>query len=173
MDANGHPGRVPGAPARTSRTARPTAPAALLAAAIALVPILAAHAPAAAQTRFFPVEIHIDAGAAPLAAWQVELTYPAPRIAIVGIEGGDAPFAEAPYHDPRGLESGRVVVASFTLDPSPPRGRVRVARIHLADRGGPGAPDVPVGARLVVAADPDGNPIPARVEISHGQGGDR
>ena len=115
-----------------------------------LLPTLAS---AAEPARFLPLDVVVDTGGKPIAAYQFEFTYPAGSVSIVGIEGGDAPFTEAPFYDPKGLTAGRVVIAAFTTDPHPPAGRVRVARIHVMTRGdGPLA----TGARLVVAADPDG-----------------
>lgn len=142
----------------------------LLAAVLAVVTPAFPSSAHAGETRFYPVEIFIDAGEARLGAWQAELTFPAGRIAIVGLEGGDAPFVEAPYHDPRGLEAGRVIIAAFTLGPLPPTGRVRVGRIHLMDRGGS---STPIKARLIVAADPDGNEIEARIDVTAEKGRSR
>ena len=66
------------------------------------------------------------------AAWQVELVYPA-AAKIVGLEGGEPPFAEPPTYDRRGLEGGRILIAAYTLE----EGRfsaktLRVARMHFA-----------------------------------------
>ncbi len=63
-----------------------------------------------------------------------------------------------------------MIIAAFTLEPLPPAGRVRVARIHLMDRGGS---STPIAARLIVAADPDGNEIEARIDVAGGKGGPR
>lgn len=129
-----------------------------------LLPALAA---AAEHAHFLPLEIVIDTGGKPLAAYQFEFTYPAGSVSIVGIEGGDAPFTEAPFYDPKGLTAGRVVIAAFTTDPHPPAGRVRIARIHVMTRGdGPLA----AGARLLVAADPDGAAFTADIMLLEEKG---
>ncbi len=102
--------------------------------------------------RFVALDVFLDSGDRPLASWQFELASDA---RIVGIEGAKAP----PYYDPAALEAGRIVIASFTTDPDPPRGRVRVARLHLEERGA--AEHVP---KLVAAGGPGGARIDARIE---------
>lgn len=132
--------------------------------------LAAADAPAG-EPRFRAVDVIVDAGASPLAAYQVELTYDREAVSLVGLEGGDPPFSDAPYYDPRGLTAGRVVVASFTLDRSPPRGAVRVARVHLAERNGAARE---VDAQLAVAGTVGGAKIPAAVRlIPYAEGGGR
>lgn len=135
----------------------------LFSALVVLAAVLLASASGGAKgARFYPVDLYIDSGDLPLAAWQVELTYPAREVSLVGIEGGDAPFGEPPYYDPAGLSAGRVVIAAFTLDVAPKAGRARVATIHVMDGGGrPRAVEV----RLVLAADRDGNRIDARAQV--------
>ncbi|MBI5018591.1 MAG: hypothetical protein HZB55_24310 [Deltaproteobacteria bacterium] len=121
--------------------------------------------------RFRALDVVVDAGTRPLAAYQIELTYDRKAISLVGLEGGDPPFAEAPYYDPRGLTAGRVVVASFTLDRSPPRSAVRVARVHLAERTD-GAGEIT--ARVTVAGTVGGARIPASLRlIPYEEGGGR
>lgn len=121
------------------------------------------------ETRFFPVEVRVAAGARPLAAYQIEVRYDGAALRIVGLEGGDELFRNAPYFDPRGMEAGRIVIASFTLDRNPPTGTRRVARIHFQAVG---APDFPTEARLVLAADPEGETFSADVTIQS-EGGNR
>ena len=78
----------------------------------------------------------------------------------MGVEGGAAPFAEPPYHDPAALQGGRIVVAAFTLDPNPPGGRIRIARLHMEERGA-----VEYAPRLVAAGAPGGGRLEAKIEI--------
>ena len=82
-------------------TTRPFTAAALFALSIALFgqapqPPAAPAAPAPARdiarnidTRFEAIDIYIDSGAQPLAAYQVELRATSGDVKAVGIEGGD------------------------------------------------------------------------------------
>jgi hypothetical protein len=103
--------------------------------------------------RFRPLAVFVDTGNTPLAAYQIEITVgaPEPTAKIVGVEGGDADaFRAAPYYDPAALQGGRIIIAAFTTDADPPRGRVRVATLHLFEPAG----CVPTyQAWLVVAVD--------------------
>ena len=84
------------------------------------------------QTRLVAVDVYVDSGELALAAYQFELRCDSAE--IVGIEGGEpAHFREPPRYDPAALQGGRVVLAAFTTEPDPPRGRVRVARVHLLE----------------------------------------
>ncbi len=107
--------------------------------------------------RFVALDVYVDTGGKPLAAWQFELACPA---AIVGVEGGTVPFAEPPYYDPAALQGGRIVVAAFTLDPNPPGGRIRIARLHMEERGA-----VDYAPRLIAAGAPGGGRLEAKIEI--------
>lgn len=112
----------------------------------------APRAPQDGPVRFVAVDVFVDSGAHALAAWQFELACGA---RIVGIEGAKEP----PYYDPAALEGGRIVIASFTPDPDPPRGRARVARLHLEERGA-----VEYVPKLLAAGGPGGARIEARIE---------
>jgi hypothetical protein len=116
--------------------------------------------------RFEPVDVYVDSGAAPLAAYQFELKATAGRVAIVGLEGGEHPaFKDAPYYDPAALMKDRVVVAAFSTGQDLPQGRTRVARLHMQVTGD----EKPAYAvKLVVAASADGKEIPATVSIDKG-----
>ena len=104
----------------------------------------------------------------PVAAWQVELTERRGAMQIVGIErGDDATFRDPPFYDRVALErsaTDRVVLASFSLSDAAqlPRGKVRVARVHVRATG-PAQPDYE--ARLVAAGTADGRPIDARLSL--------
>ena len=110
------------------------------------------------DTRFAAYDVVLDASQ-PLAAWQVELTSSG-GARIVGVEGGDAKVWEKPpHHDPAALEGGRIVLGAFTTD-APPPGRVRVARIHVQERGA-----AEWTSRLVAAAAPGGARVEAKLEL--------
>lgn len=133
--------------------------AALRALAVAAALLAAGAARAEGPVRFAAVEVFVDPGSAPLAAYQLEIAYDRTACALVGVEGGDRPFAREPYHDPKGLTAGRIVIADFTSE-APGRGRIRVARVHLELRGEPR-----LAARLVTAATVGGAKIAAEVAL--------
>jgi len=104
----------------------------------------------------------------PVAAWQVELTERRGAMQIVGIErGDDSTFRDPPFYDRVALErnaTDRIVLASFSLSDAGelPRGKVRVARVHVRATGA-AQPDYE--ARLVAAGTADGRPIDAQLSL--------
>ncbi len=129
-----------------------------------LLAVLLPAFPAAAggETRFRTFALIVDPGEESLAAWQVELTYDPDTLRIVGVEGGPFPWGESPYYDPKGLDAGRMVLASYTLEPQPPAGATRVARVHVQETQ---RKRNPLQANLVAAADADGRRIGATVRL--------
>ena len=76
---------------------------------------------------------------------------------IVGVEGGDAPaFAAAPHYDPKALAGGRIIIADLDVGTDLPRGRTRVATLHMRESGAPPTYHV----ALQAAANADGSPHP-------------
>ena len=118
--------------------------------------------------RFSYVDVFLDVGAKPLAAYQVELTPTGGDVLLTGLEGGEhAAFRDAPYYDPAALHQAksRVIVAAFNTGGDLPHGRTRVARLHLQVTG----PAEPAWAtNLQVAASSDGKPIDAKLTLSAG-----
>ena len=127
--------------------------------------LLGGLAPGEEKVRFLPLDVVVDSGEEKLAAYQIEVTYDASRVKIVGIEGGEAAgFRDAPYYDRKGMTAGRIVIAAFVPDDdAAPSGRTRVARLHLRVEGD-GAPDI--SATLVTAARPGGGRIEPEVELA-------
>ena len=124
-----------------------------------------AVAPVEAQeeTRFSVFDVWIDSGAAPLAAWQVEIADARGHAKLVGVEGGDpGAFGAPPFHDPKALMGERIVLAAFDTGSALPSGRARVARLHVEIHG---AAEPRFEARVVAAADGEGRAIDARVEV--------
>ena len=116
--------------------------------------------------RFAAVDVHLDSGPTPLAAYQFELTAETGEFSIVGIEGGEHPaFAKPPYYDPAALSRDRVIIAAFHIGPDLPAGKTRVARVHVRAVG-PEEPDYIVN--LEVAASADGTEIPVTASITQG-----
>jgi hypothetical protein len=130
------------------------------------------HAPpdpaaAAAPMSFITVDLYLDTGAAPLAAWQVEFeaTIPGGKVSLVGIEGGGggdhAAYAKPAHYDPAALAGNRIILAAFSTAPAMdlPTGKSRIARLHLSTTGGDAEAQPAYTLTLRVAADTDGHAI--------------
>ena len=136
-----------------------------------MVPVLARQSDAdypanQPKVRFAPLHIYLDSGNKPLAAYQFELRA-AGQIKIVGVEGGQhEAFKEAPYYDPAALANDRIIIASFNTGRELPKGRTRIATIHLQIIGD-AEPDYQL--KLIVAADADVNEIPAKISFEKGE----
>jgi len=119
------------------------------------------------KVRFAPLHIYLDSGTKPLAAYQFELKSASGQIKIVGVEGGQHPaFKEAPYYDPAALANDRIIIAAFNTGSDLPKGRTRIATIHLQIIG-----DIEpeYEFELSVAADADGHEIPAEISFEKGE----
>ena len=118
----------------------------------------------AAETQFRQVQLIVDSGSQTLGAYQIVLSGDPKTVAIVGIEGG-APkqFAGLPAYDRRGLERGKVRLAAFSLDERGPKGKVCVARLHLALM----KPNAIEAVKLTpeVVATPQGEKLPATARL--------
>lgn len=125
------------------------------------------HPTTAPAARFAAVNVVIDTGGAPLAAYQIEIKARGADVTIVGIEGNVAvpAFAEPPYYDPRALLDDRLILAAYSTRADLPAGSVRVATVHVLIAGD-ATPRY--DARLVVAAGADGKEIAARASIEEG-----
>jgi len=123
--------------------------------------------PTEPRVRFAPVHIYLDSGDKPLAAYQFELKATTGRIKIVGVEGGEhAAFKEAPYYDPAALAKDRIIIAAFNTGRDLPRGRTRIATVHLQILGDD-EPEYELD--LTVAADADGRKLPAKLTLERGE----
>lgn len=128
--------------------------------------LLGGSAGGTAAQRYQPVDVFIDSGDQPLAAYQIEVTVDGDAM-IVGVEGGDTPaFAPAPHYDPKALAGGRIIIADLDVGSDLPRGRTRVATLHMRESGAPPTYHVVLQA----AANADGTPIPATVRLELEQG---
>lgn len=117
--------------------------------------------------RFVAMDVTIDSGARPLAAYQFELSASPDRFTIVGVEGGaHRAFAEPPYYDPAALSKHRIVIAALNTGKALPTGKIRVARVHARIRGDEMPPTV---TKLVVAVADDGSTIPATIAVTPGE----
>ncbi len=115
--------------------------------------------------RFSPLYIYLDSGSQSLGAYQFELKATSGRIKIVGVEGGQhSAFTEAPYYDPAALE--RIIVAAFSTQPDLPKGKTRIATLHLQIIGD-AEPEYEL--KLIVSADADGKEIPAEITFEKGE----
>ncbi len=85
------------------------------------------------RSRFCAVDIYVDAGSTPLAAYQLEFAATNGVAKIVGIEGGEHPaFRQPPFYDPGAIQHERVILASFSTAAATdlPTGKTRIATIH-------------------------------------------
>jgi hypothetical protein len=120
------------------------------------------------RTRFEPVDVFVDSGQQPLAAYQVEIRATRGDVKIVGIEGGDgAAYGEPPFYDPAAMKGERVILAAYSLGDNLPAGKTRVARVHVQVTGDQ-RPEYAV--RLVVAGNKQGQQIQAGLSIVEGEG---
>lgn len=122
----------------------------------------------AAKLGFMHVELLVDTGTTPLAAYQVRIKPKRAAIRFVGVEGGDHDaFRTPPYYDPRALRQGDLILAAFSTNPAPllPTGLRRLAalHIHVAD-GLPPEFDL----ELITAADPDEKTFKPIITIGKG-----
>jgi hypothetical protein len=119
------------------------------------------------KVRFVPLHIYLDSGNKSLAAYQFELKATTGQIKIVGVEGGEhKAFEEAPYYDPAALANDRIIIAAFNTGSELPKGRTRVATIHLQIIGD-AEPNYEL--KLIVAADADANEISAKISFEKGE----
>jgi len=119
--------------------------------------------------RFGAVDVYLDSGAEPLAAYQFELSAHHPDAKIVGVEGGEhAAFREAPYYDPAALQGGRIVIAAYNTGADLPTGKTRVATIHF-QLTGDATPEYE--AKLVIAASASGSKIHPNILVERKEGG--
>ena len=119
---------------------------------------------AADEIRFEAIDIFVDPGDTPLAAYQFELSSDTAGVEFVGIEGGEhKAFSEPPFYDPRAMNNSRVILAAFSTAKDLPKGRSRVARIHVQLEG-PGLKEY--RTKLTASATADGKEIPATVLIA-------
>ncbi len=114
--------------------------------------------------RFEVIDVYVDCIGSSLAAYQFELSEKQGRITIVGVEGGEhEAFQKPPYYDPAALQNNRIIIADFHTGTEVPRGKTRVARVHL-QVSGDGAPEYQL--TLMAAADSEGNRIPAQISLT-------
>lgn len=119
------------------------------------------------NVRFAPLHVYLDSGNQKLAAYQFELKATAGQVKIVGIENGEHPaFEEPPYYDPAALANDRIIIAAFSTDKDLPKGRTRITTIQLQIIGDV-EPQYDVD--LTVAADENGNEIPAKITLEKGE----
>jgi hypothetical protein len=149
-----------------------TVTAIILTSVCAIVPVPARQAerdfPSNQQkVHFAPLHIYLDSGDRPLAAYQFELKAVKGQVKIVGVEGGEhQAFREAPYYDPAALSKGRIIIAAFSAQKNLPKGRTRIATVHLQIIG---AVEPQYELKLMVAADADGKEIPAKISLEKGE----
>ncbi|HWL92170.1 MAG TPA: hypothetical protein VNT79_01430 [Phycisphaerae bacterium] len=116
------------------------------------------------SVRFIAVDVFVDSGTIPLAAYQFEFSAPGGGASIVDIEGGEsAAFTSPPYYDPEALMQGRIIVGAFNTGDELPSGKTRVARMHLRVEGEPVAE---FSVQLTVAGNVNGDQIDASASVA-------
>ena len=119
----------------------------------------------ASGSRFMALEVFVDAGGAPLAAYQLTVKATQGQVKIAGIEGGEAvAFAEPPHYDPKALQKDIVILAAFSTNAPGqlPHGRTRVATLHLQVEG---KPEPKFATTLTTAGTVDGTQITATADV--------
>jgi len=139
----------------------------------AIVPVLARPAgqdypTSQARVSFAPLHIYLDSGERPLAAFQFELKATAGQVKIVGVEGGshEAFSKTPPYYDPAALTKDRIIIAAFSTQRDLPKGRTRIATLHLQIIGDA---EPQYELKLVVSANADGKELPAKITFEKGE----
>jgi hypothetical protein len=145
----------------------------ILAGICLIVPVLAQqseqdYSTAQPGVRFAPLHIYLDSGNSSLAAYQFELKATAGQIKIVGVEGGShKAFKEAPYYDKAALlNKDRIIIAAFSTGDNLPKGRTRIATIHLQIVGDA---EPQYELKLTIVGDADGKEIPAEITFEKGE----
>ncbi len=116
-------------------------------------------------SRFAAVDVVIDSKDQPLAAYQISFAASAGDVSIVSIEGGKhAAFAEPPYYDPKAIQNERAILAGFSTRGAGdlPKGRTRVATVHVEIRGNV---EPQFEWKVQVAATVKGESIPVEVSV--------
>lgn len=125
-----------------------------------------------ASVHFEAIEVYLDSGDIPLAAYQFELSAAAGDMKIVGIENGGHPaFTNPPRYDRQAAEAGRsdrIIIADFsTNEPDTlPTGKTRLATIHVQITS-----DADFEIKLQAAADADGKKF--QPNLTYRKGSDR
>ena len=119
--------------------------------------------PSASDVHFRAIDVYVDSGNTPLAAYQLEFSVTNVPTTIVGIEGGSPKaFREPPFYDPKAMQGERVIIAAFSTEAPEhlPSGKTRVATIHIMTTG---EARPAFNLKLQTAADPAGKKISATV----------
>ena len=117
------------------------------------------------RSRFGAVDIYVDSGSTPLAAYQLEFAATNGVARIVGIEGGEHPaFRQPPFYDPKAMQHERVIIASFSTAAATdlPTGKTRVATIHYQTTE---TQPPRFELKLQTAGDAQGNKLPAHASF--------
>ena len=117
------------------------------------------------RSRFRAVDIYVDSGSTPLAAYQIQFAATNGVAKIVGIEGGEHPsFRQPPFYAPKAIQHERVIIASFSTASTTdlPTGKTRVATIHYqtTDTHPP-----QFALKLQTAGDAQGNKLSAQASF--------
>ncbi|HEX5245115.1 MAG TPA: hypothetical protein VFW23_17785 [Tepidisphaeraceae bacterium] len=123
------------------------------------------------SARFTALDVLVDSGKTPLAAYQVKIVATSGDVTLVGVEGSDQPaFSMAPYYEKHAILNKQFIVAAYSLAGSLPTGKTCVATL-MVRIGSSTKPDWHI--TLQVAGGADGKKIPATASIVEHSGGIR
>jgi hypothetical protein len=103
------------------------------------------------------VDIFVDSGSVPLAAYQLRFAITNGAAKIVGIEGGEhKAFSQPPFYDPKAIQNETAILASFSTETDLPTHKTRIATIHLQTTG---STNLAFEIKVQALADANGNRI--------------
>lgn len=118
--------------------------------------------------RFVSLNVVVDSGDKPLAAWQLEFSAKQGMVSVVGVGNGQHPaYDQPPHYDPRAMRQDRIIMAAYSTAEAEklPTGKTVVATINLMIEG----PQPAVfESKLVAAADAEGERLNANLIIEEG-----
>ncbi len=118
--------------------------------------------------RFVSLNVVVDSGDKPLAAWQLEFSAKQGMVSVVGVGNGQHPaYDQPPHYDPRAMRQDRIIMAAYSTAEAEklPTGKTVVATINLMIEG----PQPAVfESKMVAAADAGGERLNANLIIEEG-----
>ena len=104
---------------------------------VLVLPLLSQQDKAPAATKVFQAyDLYVNISRGSVAAWQLEIKFPAQQAKIVGIGGGSGVFSEPADYDSKALTSGRIILAAYSLEKDLPSGRVHLGRLQTYENKG-------------------------------------
>ena len=112
------------------------------------------------------VDIYLDTGSHPLAAYTIELRYDPQVVAVLDVSHpGRGGFPGTPMVEPASFARGVTRIVGLHTGASLPRGRVRVARVHFRPASASGSSSLSVSILGIYG--PGGKPINGQAVLTH------